>query len=76
MSNKKKEIRFIVQLDASDFPGEVEEEMTDHDISTHYQDDTCHIEWGCESWKETEKWLLDTYGEEIMNYETFAISAT
>ena len=77
---KKKKIEFIVLLDASDWDKEVKCEMINNDVSIHYKDDTCHIEWSDDEdgnrWKETKKWLIKTYGEEIMNYETFAIRAT
>ena len=74
--DKKQEIEFIVLLDACDWDEEVEQEMQDHDVSTHYQNDTVYIEYGDESWTETNKWLVETYGEEIKNYSQFAITAT
>lgn len=72
-----KEIKFTVALNAWDFPCEVEEECIDNDISIHYQDGSCRIDWTNDKYlPEMQKWLVETYGEDIKKYKSFAISAT
>ena len=74
---KNKQIELIPVLDACDFPHELEKEMVDNNVNTHYQNDILHL-----NWKEghrfplTKKWLIDTYGSEIKNYTKFAIIST
>ena len=67
----------IPQLDACDFDGDVEMELADNEVNTHYQDDTVYLDWEDEEdFPITKAWLLETYGEEAKKYDTFAISAT
>jgi hypothetical protein len=74
---EKKPIVLIPQIHASDFPSDVEEEMIDNDINTHYQNDSVYIDWKDDTdMPSTQEWLINTYGEEIKNYDTFSIVAT
>jgi len=73
---KKQEIEFIVLLDACDWNEDVEQEMQEHDVTTHYSHSIAWIEYGDESWTKTNKWLVETYGEEIKKHGRFAILAT
>lgn len=74
------EIKFIVELDACDFPGDVENELCDRDISTHYQNEVIRIDWDGKYSKNVlplfKKWLVETYGEEIKQHSGFAIWST
>ena len=71
-----KEIKLAVALDASYFTDAVEQECIDREISTHYQDGSFYLDWSDDSMPEMKAWLVETYGEEIKKYETFAVSAT
>lgn len=76
-----KEIKFAVLLNAHGIPEDVLEEWVDSEISFHYQGDTFSIDWELKYSDEynlpiTAKWLLETYGEEIKKYESFAIIPT
>jgi hypothetical protein len=70
-------IKLAVSLDASDFSEEVTDECTEHDISTHYQNDSFSLDWkDGEDLPIMQEWLLDRYGEEIKKYNTFSVLAT
>ena len=72
-----KDLNLVPELDACDFTGEVEEEMTENDISTHYQNDTMYLDWSePEEMPVTKAWLIETYGEVVKEYKGFAICAT
>lgn len=67
----------IPLLNACDFEDDMENELAENEISTHYQNEVMHIDWDEEEeYPETKKWLLDNYGEEAKNYKSFGISAT
>lgn len=70
-------IDLIPLLDASDFSTEVEDEMTNCEINTHYHGDIFLINWNeADDMPETQKWLVETFGEEIRQYRKFAIMPT
>lgn len=75
-----KDINFIPELDASDFPDDVEEEMVEQDIGVHYESDGIGIDWDDDDpeygFPVTKRWLVETYGEEIKKYSSFSIAAT
>ena len=53
--------------------------MLNHEVSTHYTDGSFRIyDWYDkeDGWTATKEWLLETYGPDIQQYTTFAISAT
>lgn len=75
-----KEIKLIPMIEASDMPGEVCDEF---EVGTHYQGDVVYIDWndkpdkdGWESSGKFKKWLVETYGETIKQYEYFGINPT
>ena len=71
------EIDLIPYLNACDFTEEMIDELTGMEISTHYQHDVMSVDWKDKDYLiETKKWLLETYGEDIKGYSSFAISAT
>lgn len=71
------DIRFIPVVYAGDFSEEIEDELLEYDISTHYQSDILVIDWKFEDYfPKLKKWLLETYGEEIKKYEQIGIEAT
>ena len=69
-------IKLIPLIDACDLPSEVEDWCNIHDITTHYQDSIAYIEWDNEDDEVFCTWLLKQYGEDIQNYNMFAINAT
>lgn len=70
-------IRLIPLIDACDFTHEVDDEMAINEVNTHYHGDIIHIEWSDEEdFPETQKWLIETYGEEIKKYDQFSIMPT
>ena len=75
-----KELVLIPELDACDFPHEVDEELVENDIGVHYESNGLHFDWEeCEKegrFKVTRKWLLDTYGEVVREHSSFSISPT
>jgi hypothetical protein len=72
-----KKIKLAVQLDASNFPSEVEEECVDYDISTHYQHSAFSLDWeDADEMPEMKFWLLATYGLEIRKHRSFLVWAT
>jgi hypothetical protein len=71
------DIRFIPIVYAGDFSEEIEDELLEYDISTHYQSDILVIGWKFEDYfPKLKKWLLETYGEEIKKYGQIGIEAT
>ena len=70
-------LKLIPQLDACQFPGNVVEEFEDNDINTHYQADDVYLQWEDEDDMPMLKaWLLETYGDVVQDYKTFAVSPT
>jgi hypothetical protein len=69
-------LTMIPLLDACLFPGEVEEELSEAEVNTHYQCDILFLDWKEQSYLDTKKWLIDTYGEEIKKHTKFGILAT
>jgi hypothetical protein len=73
-----KEIKLIPELDASEFPSEVSQELNDVDVSTHYQNEVISLEWSPDDLRFPllQAWLVETYGEAIKQYDTIAIWST
>jgi len=70
-------IDLIPLLQAFDFEGDVEDEMVENEVNTHYQADILSFDWDDdESYPATKKWLVEFYGEEIRNFDQFAIMPT
>ncbi len=71
-----KNIELIPYIYAGDFSDEMLIELIDREINTHYQNDVFSIDWKEDKLIATKQWLLETYGEVIKNYDTFAIQST
>lgn len=70
-------IELVPLLDASDFSCEVDDEMAINEINTHYHAGFFYLDWeDVEDLPEIKKWLVEEFGEEIMNYRKFAINPT
>lgn len=69
-------IDLVPLIQASDFHDDVEEEMAIKEVNTHYDGDVICVDWSDDEFLETKKWLVEFYGEEIKNYDTFAIMPT
>ncbi len=84
-----KQIKFIVEIDASYFSQEMDEELIDNEISTHYNPGSLYLDWKGfdidnpkpkkkyeEEYHASKKWLVETYGPEIKKFKSFHISPT
>lgn len=69
------QLELIPLLDACDFPTDIEDELAGKDISTHYQCDILSISFESR-FPLLEKWLIETYGEDVKQHSQFAILAT
>lgn len=69
-----KEIKFIVGINACDFTAELLKECALFGIETYHQGGTIYIDWSDPTdMPESQKWLLETYGPEIKQYEEFSV---
>lgn len=77
------EIKLTPVINAAGLPGPVEEELTNNEVSTHYNHGMAIID----NWDKTDEndpwtfpkfkaWLVETYGEEIKQYKHFGVIAT
>jgi len=73
---KKLKISMVPEIDASDFPKDVNDELEAEDIYTHYQCDGVGFEWDEDSFPLLKAWLVETYGEDIKQYTDFSIIPT
>ena len=71
-----KKLELIPELDACDFTAEVDMELEENDICTHYESDGLRLNWDNERLPITKAWLLETYGKEVKKYRSFSIIAT
>jgi hypothetical protein len=72
-----KEIKTTAYLEAIDFTGEIEDEMVDNSISTHYEGSSFYIDWSdSDDMPVTQAWLLKTYGPAIKEFGVFTINPT
>lgn len=70
----KKKIVLVPELDAVDFTPEVIDEMVLNDVSIHYVGGSFSFDWEDQTYfPETQKWLVEFYGEEIKEYNSFAV---
>lgn len=77
MKHSMKKLEFIPSINAVDLSSHVREECTENDISTHYQSDIIQMDWDDEDdLPKLKRWLVETYGEEIRQYDWIALHAT
>ncbi len=70
-----KEIELCPLIDACSLPQEVETEFEEYDRYTHDTDHVIYIDWNDEeTFPKFQTWLIETYGDEIVQYERFAVS--
>jgi hypothetical protein len=63
-------IELVPLLEASIFPGEVEDELARHEVNTHYQADILYVNWNNpDIYVNTKQWLVEYYGEDIKQYK-------
>lgn len=72
-----KEITFIPAIEACQFSSEMQQELDDAEIRTHYHSDILYIDWDdSDDLPCSKEWLVNTFGERIKNYRRFAIIPT
>lgn len=73
-----KKLNLIPLLDPCDWNDTyIDDEFADKEISTHYRGETFKVWWDDEEdFPALKVWLIETYGEEIKQYDKFAIDPT